>query len=72
MRIIRKAKKYEEVAEVLSISKHEDRKIVVLSYLRYDKIAKTELKFDDVPKMNEVYNRIISDEFVDITEYCNS
>ena len=70
MRIYRKAKKYEEVAEVLYAAKYEDRLIIELSFIRGENKTKQSLKFDDVNQMNEVFSKLISDELVDITAYC--
>lgn len=70
MRIYRKAKKYEEVAEVFYVAKYEEKMIIDISFIRGENKAKQTLKFSDVDQMNIIFDRLISDELVDITEYC--
>lgn len=70
MRIYRKAKKYEEVAEVFYVAKYEEKMIIDISFIRGENKAKETLKFSDVDQMNIIFDRLISDELVDITKYC--
>lgn len=70
MKILRKAKKYEEVAEIFYVAKYEDRLMIMISFFRGEKIVEQKLIFTDISKLNEIYNKIIFDELVDITEYC--
>ena len=70
MRIHRKAKKYEEVAEVFYVAKYEEKMIIDISFIRGENKAKQTLKFSDVDQMNNIFDRLISDELVDITKYC--